>query len=337
MGNSTIKDVAKHAGVSIATVSRVINQNYYVSPEIQEKVSQSIKELNYYPNSVARSLKSDVTYTIGFIVSDISNNYFTSMAKAIEDVLNIKEYNIIVCSTENLKDKELQYLKLLIGKKIDGLILNTTGKNDEFITKLSQSLPIVLINRKIHNNGFSGDFVDSNNFEGGYMLTNHLILAGHRKIAIINGDLSVSTGWERFQGFRRAMLEIGIDPEKDKNYRYDGDFTIDSGYQGAAQIYGIADKPTAVIVMNNVMALGALKYFRKHDINIPQDISVASYGDIENIELMYIQPSTVTLNAWMIGNKAGEMLLERVKEKSINKREIIYMPQLVVGKGVKEI
>lgn len=337
MNSITIKDVAKHAGVSIATVSRVINRNYYVSDEIKEKVLLAIKELNYYPNSVARSLKSDTTYTIGFLVSDISNNYFTSMAKAIEDVVNKEKYNIIVCSTEDSKNKELQYLKLLAGKKIDGLILNTTGKNDEFISTLSQSLPVVLVNRKIQNSGLKGDFIDSSNVEGAYILTSHLISSGHRKIAVINGDLGVSTGRERFQGFKRAMLEVGIDPDENYKYRYDGNFTMESGYQGAAQIIKMQDKPTAVIVMNNTMALGALKYFRKHLINVPDDISVASYGDIDNIELMYVQPSIVTLNPWVIGTKAGEMLLERIGNRAVNNREIIYTPQLVVGKGVKEI
>lgn len=144
MGNVTIKDVAKLAGVSIATVSRVINDNYYVSPEIKEKVLQAIEDLDYYPNYVARSLKSEKTNSIGFLVSDISNTYFTTMAKALEDVIHKKNYSLIVCSTEDKKEKELAYLKLLISKKVDGLILNTTGKNDELIAELSKQLPIVL-------------------------------------------------------------------------------------------------------------------------------------------------------------------------------------------------
>ncbi|WP_026486122.1 LacI family DNA-binding transcriptional regulator [Caldanaerobius polysaccharolyticus] len=337
MSNVTIKDVAKHAGVSIATVSRVINNNYYVSPEIEKRVLKAIKELNYYPNSIARSLKNDTTFTIGFIVSDISNDYFTSMTKAIEDVINKENYNMIVCSTDNKKEKELRYLKLLISRKVDGLILNTTGRNDDFISKLSNDLPVILVNRKVQDSAFRGDFIDSNNFEGAYTLTEHLLSSGHRKIAVINGDLSVSTGKERFEGFKKAMLQAGIEVGDDYVYRYDGDFTMESGYQGAAELLKLTDPPTAVVVMNNAMALGALKYFRVNKIKVPEDVSIASYGDIDNVELMYVQPSIVTLNARTIGRKAGEMLLERIKDRSIVNREVIYTPQLIVGNGVRRL
>lgn len=337
MGCSTIKDVAKYAGVSIATVSRVINKNYYVSPSIEEKVSNAIKELGYYPNSVARSLKNDSTHTIGFVVSDISNNHYIKIAKALEEVIEHEKYNIIVCSTENKKDREKAYIELLMSKKVDGLIINTTGKNDDFISHISNNVKIVLINRKIKGTNFKGDFIDSNNFEGGYSLVSHISSLGHRKIAVINGDLELSTGWERFEGFKRAMQETGLDVQNDYKYRYDGDFSIESGYQGAAKIMNLSDKPTAVVVMNNSMAIGALRYFKSYQINVPQDISIVSYGNIDNIDLLYVQPSIVTLNAWVIGNKAGEMILDRIKDKSISNREVIYTPQLVIGNGVQSI
>jgi len=337
MGCSTIKDVAKYAGVSIATVSRVINKNYYVSPSIQEKVSNAIKELGYYPNSVARSLKNDSTHTIGFVVSDISNNHYIKIAKALEEVIEHEKYNIIVCSTENKKDREKAYIELLMSRKVDGLIINTTGKNDDFISHISNNVKIILINRKIKNTNFKGDFIDSNNFEGGYSLVSHLLSLGHRKIAVINGDLELSTGWERFEGFKRAMQETGLDVQNDYKYRYDGDFSIESGYQGAAKIMNLSDKPTAVVVMNNSMAIGALRYFKSYQINVPQDISIVSYGNIDNIDLLYVQPSIVTLNTWVIGNKAGEMILDRIKDKSISNREVIYTPQLVIGNGVQSI
>src|SRR5665647_557951 len=337
MGCSTIKDVAKYAGVSIATVSRVINKNYYVSPSIQEKVSNAIKELGYYPNSVARSLKNDSTHTIGFVVSDISNNHYIKIAKALEEVIEHEKYNIIVCSTENKKDREKAYIELLMSRKVDGLIINTTGKNDDFISHISNNVKIILINRKIKNTNFKGDFIDSNNFEGGYSLVSHLSSLGHRKIAVINGDLELSTGSERFEGFKRAMQETGLDVQNDYKYRYDGDFSIESGYQGAAKIMNLCDKPTAVVVMNNSMAIGALRYFKSYQINVPQDISIVSYGNIDNIDLLYVQPSIVTLNTWVIGNKAGEMILDRIKDKSISNREVIYTPQLVIGNGVQSI
>lgn len=337
MNSVTIRDVAKHAGVSIATVSRVINDNYYVSPDIKARVLRAIEELHYYPNSVARSLKNDSTHSIGFLVSDISNNYFTTMAKAVEDVINKKHYSLIVCSTDDKKERELTYLKLLISKKIDGLILNTTGGNDKFIAELSEYMPVVLVNRKVYDDKFKGDFIDSDNIQGVYNLTRHLLSLGHRKIGVINGMLNVSTGTERFAGFKKAMSEVGIDVNESYPYRYDGDFTMEAGYQGAAKITGGSDKPSAIVVMNNVMALGALKYLKASNIRVPEDISISAYGNIDNIELMYVQPTIVTLNAWVIGNKAGEMILERIENKNINNREVIYVPQLVEGNSVKKV
>jgi len=333
----TIKDVAKYTGVSIATVSRVINKNYYVSPGIEQKVSNAIKELGYYPNAIARSLKNDSTHTIGFVVSDISNSYYLTIAKALEKVIEGEKYNIIVCSTENKEDREKALIQLLMSKKVDGIIINTTGKNDDFISQISNNVRVILISRKIKGTNFKGDFIDSNNFQGAFALVSHLSSIGHRKIAVINGDLELSTGWERFDGFKRAMQEIGLDVQNDYKYRYDGDFSIESGYQGAAQIMNLSDKPTAVVVMNNSMSIGALRYFKSHNINVPQDISIVSYGDIDNIDILYIQPSIVALNPWVLGTKAGEMILTRIKDKSINNREVIYTPQLVIGNGVQSI
>jgi DNA-binding LacI/PurR family transcriptional regulator len=337
MSDVTIKDVAKAAGVSIATVSRVINGNYYVSSEIQQKVLKAIEELKYFPNSVARSLKNDSTYTIGFLVSDISNSYFTTIARVVEDIVNPQNYNIIMCSTEEEKTRELNYLKLLVGKKVDGLILNTTGKNDDFITALSKKIPIALVNRRVFNTNFNGDFIDGGNLDGVYELVTHLITYGHRKIGVINGDLFVSTGLERFEGFKRGMKEIGVNVGADYPYRYDGQFTLESGYQGAAYLMRLNEPPSGIVVMNNSMMLGALKYFRMNGIRVPEEISVVSYGDIDNIELMYVKPSIVTLNAYTIGNKIGKIILERIQNPVIKNREIIITPQLIEGNSVRRI
>ena len=338
MGDITIKDVARAAGVSLATVSRVINKNYYVSPELESKVSEAITKLGYYPNSVARSLKLTSTNTIGFLVSDISNGYFTTLSKAIEDVIQAKDYNLIVCSTDNKKEKEYAYLKLLLEKKIDGLILNTTGENDDFIASMSDKLPIVLCNRKISRKNFRGDLVDSDNINGAYMLTQHLISMGHRKIGIINGIQKVSTGIERFEGFRKAMREIGIEVKEGYKYRLDEDFGLEGGYQGASKLMSMEDRPTAIIIMNNEMMLGALRYFRANNVSIPETVSIAAYGEIVNADLLYVQPSIVSLNPYVIGKNLAELMIERIENRNdISNREIKYVPQLIPGTGVKKI
>ncbi len=192
MKNATIKAVAMDAGVSVATVSRVINNLPNVRPELVVRVNRSIEKLNYFPNTIARSLKFDSTLSIGLIISDISNSFFCYLARTIEDVIQAENYNMFVCSTDNRQNLELSYLKLLLGKKVDGIIINTTGLNDEMISSVSQVLPVVLCGRKIQTRSFRGDFVDSENEEGSYRLTRHLLELGHRRIGIVNGQGIVS-------------------------------------------------------------------------------------------------------------------------------------------------
>jgi LacI family transcriptional regulator len=330
----TIKDVAKKAGVSIATVSRVVNKNYYVSPGIEQKVRDAIEATGYYPDSIARSLKSKATQTIAFIVSDISNIHFMFMARAIEDVVSRKTYNIIACSTEDDKNRELAYLETLISKKIDGLIINTTGKNNGFISAISQHLPVVAVNRRIRDPGYRGDFVDTHNVKGAYDLTRHVIEFGHRRIAVINGPQELSTGVERFQGFKKALVESGV--ELPVEYVFEGDFRDRSGFEGSKTLMRLTNRPTAIIAMNNNMAIGALKFLRPSGVRIPQDVSLAAYGNIENIELMYVQPTHVTQDPYMIGTRAGEMIIERIITRSLLPREVILEPHLVTGSSVQE-
>jgi LacI family transcriptional regulator len=334
----SIKAVADKAQVSIATVSRVVNENYYVAPETKDKVLAAIKELNYYPNSLARSLKNDITHTIGFIVSDISNNYFTTMVKSIEDVANSQGYNIIVCSTDNKKDRELSYLKMLLSKKIDGIIINTTGENNDFIAEISKDLPVVLIDRKITYRGFKGDFITNDNVIGAYSLTSHLLSLGHRKIAVVNGIMNLSSGYERYEGFIKAMNEYDITVSNDYIYRYDGIFTIESGYKAAQNFMEMEEKPTAIIAMNNMTAIGILKYMHSNDIAIPDVVSMAAFGEIDNSEILYVKPTVTALNPIMIGLKSIDLLLSRIKDhNNIGYREVLFMPQLFVNNSTKRL
>jgi|ASRP01.1.fsa_nt_gi LacI family transcriptional regulator len=335
MKNVTIKDIAKHAGVSIATVSRVVNQNYKVSIKTRECVQKSIDELGYVQNSVARSLKVLSTFTIGLVVSDIGNAYFTAVAKALEDTIRSEKYNLIVCSTEGKREKEKEYLNLLISKKVDGLVINTTGKNDDFIAEISRRIPMVLINRKIINERFMGDFVDSNNFEGGYDLAKHLLEYGHKKIGIINGEMILSTAKERFEGVKMAFSDYGI--SMNESYYFDGDFTRNTGEEGAKYLLGLKNRPTAIIAMNNAIGIGFLKYIVNNQIDIPDDVSFAVYGNIENSELFFTRPSHVTLNPMYVGAKAGQVLIERIANLEITNREIIFSAKFIGGSSVKKV
>lgn len=339
MGDITIKDVAREANVSIATVSRVINKNYVVSSDLEMKVISAIEKLNYVPNSIARSLKNDNTHTIGLIVSDISNGFFTTIARAAEDLLMHKGYNLIVCSTDNQQEKEASYLQLLMEKKVDGIILNTTGENTQFISAISKNIPIALCSRKVESPLFKGDFVESDNIPGSYELTSHLLQLGHRRIAVINGQPNVSSSQERLQGFTQAMETVGITVDKSYPYLFNGNFSeVSTGYDGIAKLMQMEEPPTAVIAMNNELAIGVLKYCHTNNVLIPETLSVCAFGGIENMDILYVQPSYVSVVPAGIGRRLAELLIERIEQKNnLPNREIRFTTQLIEGNGVRAI
>lgn len=259
----------------------------------------------------------------------------------VEDVIEPFGYSLLMCSTDDKKEKERRYLQLLGEKKVDGIILNTTGKNDALISSISKRIPIVLSNRKVEDIDFCGDLVDSDNFDGVFTLTKHLIRHGHKQIGVISGNLAVSTGRERFLGFVSAMKTIHVEVTDDYPYLFKGDFTAMDGYAGGKALLSQPQPPTAVIVMNNEMMVGALRYFCEAGIAVPQQVSVVSYGSITNGDLFYVRPTHVTLNPVAIGTKLAESIVERIRnrgsqEQMIN-REIRFSPSIVEGNSVAQI
>lgn len=332
--SATIKDVAKRAGVSIASVSRVINGSTAVTPHVQQRVLDAIEHLQYYPNSIARSLKSESSKLLGMLVSDISNSYYTTLAKALEEEVRQEGYNIILCSTEADRERELEYLKLLASRKIDGLVLNSTGKNDDYVARLSRHIPVVLLHRRVEDPEFRGDFIDSSNRDGLRDMVKYLVHNGHNRIGVINGDLTVSVGRDRYEGFVQAMNAMGLALDDGYPYRYDANFSQDGGYLGAQHLLTLPDPPTAIITMNNVMTMGLLRYVRQKDICIPGQVSLLCYGNIENIDLLYVQPGYVTLDPSDLGRRAGEMLLDRMEGGVTTNRDYLFVPHFIKGHSV---
>lgn len=332
MKDITIKDIALSAGVSVATVSRVINGVKNVKPATVDKVLATIAATGYVPNATAQQLKSDSTKVIGLLVSNISNSHFTTMAKTIDHVLHKSGYNIIVCNTNDDQSLEREYLHRLLSLRVDGIIINTTGQNDEYISNLSSMIPMVLVDRNITYNGFIGDFVGSNGYGGVLTLTNHLIELGHRNIAIITSNLKTSTGRERLAGFKAAMQKIGVIVDNKYPYRYDSDFfNIEGGIAGCKALMSLKKPPTAIVIANNAMAIGAYKYLHSCGISVPDQISIVSYGTIENSDLFKVEPTYTTLNPAFIGEKAASLLLSRIQDNTKGNREVIFEPVLVTS------
>ncbi|MDY3249626.1 MAG: LacI family DNA-binding transcriptional regulator [Candidatus Choladocola sp.] len=331
MAIPTIKDVAIKAGVSTATVSRVINNKPTVSRELAEKVNQAIQSLGYYPNSNARTLKYESSKTVGFVVSDIANTFFTTMARGIENILALHGYNLFVCSTDDDGDREKKCISLLMEKQVDGIIINTSGKNNELVTRISHQIPVVLFGREISNARFKGDLVDNDNVSGLQQLTQYLLKLGHIRIGLLNGQSYVSSAQERFLGFQNAMKTAGIEVNNHYPYLFHGHFNrISSGMEGANHLF--QQGATAIICANNLLTMGALRFCQEAKICIPKQLSLCGFGTMENSELLYIRLTCADQAPFTMGIRLGELIIERIESKNtLPNREIRFSANLITG------
>lgn len=316
MAKATIKEVAAEAEVSTATVSRVLNDSGYVSDEIKERVMEAVAKLNYQPSAIARSLKQDKTFMIGVIVPDISNPYFMGISRGIEDVVGVEGFQLMFCSSDESPEKESRLLQLLQEKRVDAIVLATAGGNDAAIRSLAESgLPIVLVDRKLDDEeaGRALDLVAEDNADGAGRLTTKLLEAGHVRIGVVNGPARVSTGRERFEGVLKAMKENGLEPSP---LVFNGGFTTEDGIRAVRKFLQADPRPTAIVSLNNRMSLGVLLEIVRSGLRIPDDIAVASFGEVEagcllkNPGLYYIDQ-----HPYDMGIKTGEILLKRIRKE----------------------
>jgi len=312
------KDVAKKAGVSSATVSAVLNQNKFVSENLKSKVLKAIEDLEYEPNVIARSLKINRTNSIGIIVGNIVSQAFSIMAKAAEDVANKYKFNLIVCNSDEDPEKELNYLKVLKSNRVEGIILTSTGKNNEYVKGLIESgIKIVLLDRLLED--VNCDAVLLDNEKGGYVATNYLISRGMKKIGIICGPLSITTGKERFNGYIRALQEAGI--ERDENLIKIGSFKKESGIKLAIELLKGPVKPEAIFVANLDLTLGALEIIKYMKFRIPEDISIIGFDNSEWYKI--IDPPLTVINhpIYGYGASAAKLLFEKINMKGESKED----------------
>jgi len=331
--NVTIKQIAEEANVSGATVSRVVNNNYPVSEEVRLKVLKAISELNYQPNGVARSLKSKKTHMIGIVVADITNPYFMQIAKGVESVVSSKGYNLLFCSTNENPSREHGLLRLLNEKRVDAIVLATCDKDGSHIKHLIEhGIPVIMVDRKI--SGLDIDTIVEDNFNASYNITNYLISKGHKKISIVNGLLNVSTGKERFEGFKKALGDNGI--LLIEKYVLKGDFKREDAYREAKNMIKKQknDLPTAIFAANNLMAEGTMIAICEQGLRMPEDISIVSFGDLSISQLIKPKLTVISQNAYAIGQRAGEIALERTSGKQKNYKEFVLVPEMEIGESV---
>ena len=264
-----IYDVAKAANVSIATVSKVINNTGRIGEKTRLKVLDVINELEYKPNLIASALMGKNTCTIGFILPDLANPFFSALARFVEDVASSFNYNVVICSTDYSTEKEEMYVSLLMQKNVDGFILASGFENFDTIRKIQESdIPIVLIARNAPNEA-DLNLVTISDYDAGYKATSFLINQGHKNISVIARD--IWSNRERFKGYMDAMKKHGLTPMKEVYYAKES--TIQAGYSSLQEIMENSKvKPTAIFACNDLMAAGAIKCCKKLCLNVPEDI-----------------------------------------------------------------
>lgn len=329
----TIYDVAKEAGVSIATVSKVINQTGRIGEKTRKKVHKVMEELNYQPSVVASALTGKNTYTIGLLVPDLANPFFAEVARSVEDRGRELGYSLVMCSTDHDPDKEIQYLTVLRQKQVDGIILGTGFRhNGELKGLIEQQIPVALIAREEPELAVDTVLVDD--FNGGYMATSHLVGLGHRRIAVIAEDLNVASSRERVRGYRRALDERGI--HYNEQLVLISDFTVADGKRLTGQLLDSEDPPTAVYACNDLLAIGAMQAATERGLHIPNDLSIVGFDDTLLATITNPALTTVAQPIHEMGRQVMDLLIQEVEKKKSVKQRVVLLPELKVRQSTGE-
>jgi LacI family transcriptional regulator len=323
----TLHDVARAAGVSIATVSATINGTAFVSSSLQERVRRAIAEVGYHPDAIARSLKTRTTKTLGLIISDISNPFFTALVRGLEDVANAHGYTLILCNTDERVEKEQAYLQLLRSRRVDGLIMAPVGGARDYADLPAMITgPVVFIDRRVPA---PADVVVVDNVRGAAEVTRYLLELGHRRIGVIAGLPRISTSEERLGGYRQALAEVGMQP--DPGLLKVGYSRLEGGHEAALDLLALSVRPTAVFATNNLMAIGLMRAVAERGLRCPADISVACFDDFEWASVFHPRLTTVAQPTYEMGKRAAELVLARLAgDRMEGRQEIILGPRLIV-------
>ena len=329
-----MRDVAVRAGVSITTVSHVINESRPVSQELRLRVLAATRELDYQPNLLARGLRCGQTHTLGVIVPDSANPFFAEVARGIEDTVFKHGYNIILCNSDGDLDKELLYANVLSLKQVDGILFVAVGVSTEHILALEgQSIPVVVVDREVPHAAV--DSVLTDNARGGWLATRHLLDLGHRRIACVAGPSDVAPSAERLTGYRRALDDDAIPVDEALILR--GDFQYESGHQAARHLLSMDSPPTAIFASNDLMAIGAISAAVEMGQHVPADLSVVGFDDVRLASFANPALTTVAQPKYEMGVVAATMLLERMRDPGMPPRRRVLDTELIVRRSTAPV
>ena len=327
--NITLKDVAKLSGVSVPTVSRVVNQEKYISDGVKEKVLSAIKELNYTPQWTARSLRLSRTRTIGVIIPNVSDYFFGSIVLAVENYFQKKDYDIILFNTSNNENIESRAIKLAISKRVEGIILATISKSEKQISALINNfdIPIVVVDNKLNIENI--DQVLSDDVGGSYKLVDHLIKEhNYKKIACISGPLEESSSFEKLSGYKKALKDNGL-KVKDEYIKV-AYWKKKKAYEAMGELLENSDRPRAIYCMNANMLIGCLRYSIEKKIKIPEDLAIVTFDDYDFVSVVYPPVTSLKRIDIEMGTIAADILFKRIENTSEDYKVIRIKSDLVI-------
>lgn len=326
---TTIREVATKAGVSISTVSHVINETRFVSDETRSRVLAAMDELNYRPNRLAGSLrrKDKRTNTLGLLIPDSTNPFFSEVLRGAEDACFEAGFNIVLCNSDGDSEKELNYINVLLSKQVDGIMLVSAGSHQASLELISRrNAYAIMVDREVE--GTQLDSVVIDNDLGGYIATQYLLELGHEEIGCITGPSLLTPSAKRVEGYRRALEDAGI--PVNEQFIVPGDFRAKSGYTATKTLLDLSQRPTAIFTCNDMMAVGALCAIYESGLRVPDDISVVGFDDITLATFTVPPLTTVAQPSYEMGLLAAELMIQRLQDPSQPPQQKVLRAALVI-------
>lgn len=323
----TIYDIAKLAGVSTATVSKVFNQTGRISVKTKERIMEISNQLNYQPSMVASALTGKKTYTIGLLIPDLVNPFFAELSRNIEDRAHELGFNLVICNTDNERNKEIKYIQLLRQKSVDGIVVATGVSNDELLKELiNQKVPIALVARDMSMLALSAVLVDD--FAGGYNAASYLVQLGHKRIATIAENLNVTSSKDRVRGYRHALTEAGL-PYDEKLVQI-SDFSVEGGKRTAGKLLDQTERPTAIFACNDLLAIGAFQAAKERGIGIPDQLSIVGFDNTILATITDPPLTTIAQPIQAMGQQVIDLITQEINNDKTVKQRVVLLPELIV-------
>lgn len=327
----TIYDISKKLNISAATVSRAMNNNARISAKTRKLVKETAKKMNYNQNRLAQALKSGRSSNVGVIVPFLNHNLFSSVIRGIEEELNPHGYNVIICQTHEKVKNEIEQIKTLLNIQVDGIFLSvskTTRNTEHFEKVLAEKIPLIFFDRRIEVSGLSSVTIDD--FKGGYLATEHLILNGCRKIAHLAGELHLEIYQKRYEGYKAALEDYNVAFKPEYVIKTDG--KIEAGKIAVKTLWSLEEKPDGIFSAGDYSALGAIKQLKELGKKIPEEVCVVGFSNEPFTKYLELPITSVTQSPLKMGKVAANVFLEQMEHTqtySIEKK-VVLVPELCI-------